>query len=126
MLETKYEMPDTSFSIFVRRETDSIYIIFIGKSRARDPANFLNPILHEAYLECVEKKTRIILDFSGLEYMNSATVAPVIKFWARLKASEIPLTIIYNHEVAWQKTSFSAFTVFEKESELFTLSTRES
>ena len=108
-----------------RKKTDdkNIYLNLLGKSKSREPAEFLNPILSEAYFEAGETKKGIVLDFSKLEYMNSATVSPIIKIWAKMKTTGIPLTICYDEKVAWQKTSFSAFSIFEKESDLFFLST---
>ena len=120
----QYQTDDLSLRIEVVESTQNIKMIFYGKSKARSPEDFLNAIILEVINKARPEQKDIILDFYNLEFINSATVAPIIKLWAKLKSAGIRLIIEYNGNLKWQKTSFMAFSVFEKESELFKLHAR--
>ncbi|MDH4262952.1 MAG: SiaC family regulatory phosphoprotein [Spirochaetia bacterium] len=124
MLEKEYQSSDLSLRLEVNEDGENIKLNFLGKSNARSPSDFLNPVLQEICDKAFAEKKKIVLDFCNLEYMNSSTVAPIIKLWAQLKSQEISLTVEYNNEILWQRANFSAFSIFEKESSLFNLRPR--
>lgn len=124
MSDKEYESPDSAFRLKVIEESENVRLNFFGKSKARTPAEFLDPILDETSKMALINGKGLILDFYDLEFMNSSTVAPVIKLWAQLKSEGIPLTIEFNKDILWQKANFSAFEIFKKESTLFNLHPR--
>ncbi|MDH4199803.1 MAG: hypothetical protein OEV66_05405 [Spirochaetia bacterium] len=126
MATQKYQTPDLSLSLEVQESPENIKIVFTGKSKAKSPSDFLNPVMQEVFANAIQEKKSIFLDFFNLEYMNSATVSPIIKFWAKLKDTGISLTVEYNGAISWQKTNFSALTVFEKDSQRFILIERQA
>ena len=52
----------------------------------------------------------LTLDFSGLEFLNSAGISTILKFIFEVKEEKVkPLTIIGNKGVLWQVKSFENF-----------------
>jgi hypothetical protein len=98
--------------IEVDEKKDSIILKWTGKSTAREPGNFIIPILTDAMKKAGEK-IPVILDFSGLEYMNSSTMTPVSKILEKAKSGESRIIIHYRKEVNWQELNFSALKIFE-------------
>lgn len=72
-----------------------------GISDARSPAVFLNPLLQD--LSTKLKSCDVTVDFTGLEYMNSATVMPLIGFIKRLDRNGQPIVVMFR-DVDWQRT----------------------
>ena len=124
MLDSEYQTPDLSLRVTIDEDNQTIKLSFYGKSKAQSPSDFLNPILQEICSRAIKGNKNIILDFYHLEFMNSATVSPIIKLWAQLKTLGISLTVEFNSELMWQKANFMAFSIFEKESKLFNLRAR--
>lgn len=93
--------------------TNSITMVWTGKSTHRKPSEFISPILAETIRRSNASKKRIIMDFRRLEYMNSSTITPVIKILERAKRGATEITLLYNKSLKWQDLSFSALEIFE-------------
>jgi len=76
-------------------------VTWCGVSDSRTPAIFLRPILRE--LSERMKGVEVTVDFSKLEYMNSATVSPLINFVKTLDVS-CKRTIVLFSASDWQRT----------------------
>ena len=72
-----------------------------GVSDSRSPGTFLTPVLREIS----EKMSglQVTLDFTKLEYMNSATVSPLIGFVKMLDLSSASVLVLFS-ETDWQRT----------------------
>lgn len=92
---------------------NSIIIRWIGKSADRTPGVFINPILNEALLKSSNENKEIIMNFQNLEFMNSSTVAPIVKILDRAKRGTNRISIEYRKSLNWQELSFSALVVFQ-------------
>jgi hypothetical protein len=97
----------------VRYDDDATKVAWMGRSTARDPASFIGPVLTEALQRTAETGKEIVLDFRTLEYMNSSTITPVIRFLHEAKRSQARVLVLYARAARWQELSFSALTVFE-------------
>ena len=124
MLKEIYKTKDSSFIIELSEQDASVDLIFIGKSKDRSPSEFINPVLMKAYDTAKTVPKEIVLNFYRMSFMNSSTVAPIIKLWSMLKNESIPLRVVFNADLSWQKTSFAPLAVFHEESDLFTLESR--
>ncbi|MDI6615743.1 MAG: hypothetical protein QME27_03435 [Syntrophaceae bacterium] len=104
---------DGLLQIELIENTNSITMVWTGKSTHRKPSEFISPILADAIRRSNASKKRIIMDFRRLEYMNSSTITPVIKILERAKRGATEITLLYNKSLKWQDLSFSALEIFE-------------
>ncbi len=91
---------------------DSIVIKWLGKSTARDPGDFIIPILTDE-LKKAGGDIHVILDFCDLEYMNSSTMTPISKILESARSGKSRVSIHYSKSVNWQELNFSALKIFE-------------
>src|SRR5689334_6159215 len=83
-------------------DADSVTVVWRGRSVARDPGEFVLPVLSRA-LEMGEKlNKRVVLDFRGLEYLNSSTLTPVIRVLEQAKRGRASMSVLYDSKLKWQ------------------------
>jgi hypothetical protein len=87
--------------ISVSRTTKDATIAWTGESDSRNPGDFLNPLMGRLVKELVG--LNVTIDFSGLKYMNSATVAPLIVCIKSFDGSAAAVTVLFS-DVDWQRT----------------------
>jgi hypothetical protein len=90
--------------IEIERTGSSVHLVWGGVSDARDPASFLLPLMNRLVAE--SKGKSVTLDFSTFEYMNSATVTPILNFVKALDSNGIPSTLVYDSTIDWQRINF--------------------
>jgi len=95
----KYE--NDALVVNVTRSGDDVKIAWTGESDSRSPGDFLNPLF--ARLVSEYAGLNITIDFSGLKYMNSATVAPLIVSIKSFDASAASLLVMFS-DMDWQRT----------------------
>lgn len=100
-------------TIEVEENEDSIFLRWVGKSADRTPGAFISPILNDALAKSDTGKKEVVLDFLKLEFMNSSSVAPIVKSLDRAKRENTRMTIRYSRSLNWQDLSFSALSVFQ-------------
>lgn len=110
-------MPTETFTshaltLTVSDEADAVVVTWRGRSTAREPAEFLIPILTKALDRAAELKRPLNLDFRGIEYFNSSTITPVVRMIEEAKRRGNSLVITYDKKLRWQELSFSALQVF--------------
>ena len=93
------------------QESNDIRLTFGGRSTARNPGEFVLPIMLRSLDRAVAAKKKLVLDFRELEYMNSSTVTPVIKLLEQAKQRGCTLTVLYKKDLKWQAVSFSALEI---------------
>jgi hypothetical protein len=101
-----------ALSLDVVEEQAGITVTWRGRSTARDPAEFLIPILTRALDRAMELKRPLVLDFRSLEYFNSSTITPVVRLMEETKRRGASLVVNYDKKLRWQELSFSALQVF--------------
>jgi hypothetical protein len=87
--------------IDVTRSKDEVKIAWTGESDSRSPGEFLNPLF--ARLVAESAGLAITIDFSGLKYMNSATVAPLLVSLKTFDAKAKSLLAVFS-DMDWQRT----------------------
>lgn len=97
----------------VEEDDTAINIKWIGKSADRTPGVFINPILNDALMKSSSTNKVINMDFKDLEFMNSSSIAPIVKILDRAKRGNNRILIVYRKALNWQELSFSALVVFQ-------------
>jgi hypothetical protein len=110
-------MPSETFTshaltLIVSEEAATVLITWKGRSTAREPAEFLVPILTKALDRATELRRPLTMDFRGIEYFNSSTITPVVRMLEEAKRRGSNLVIHYDKKLRWQELSFSALQVF--------------
>jgi hypothetical protein len=101
-----------ALTLEVIEEQAGITVTWRGRSTARDPAEFLIPILTRALDRAMEMKLPLVLDFRALEYFNSSTITPVVRLMEETKRRGASMVVNYDKKLRWQELSFSALQVF--------------
>jgi hypothetical protein len=96
----------------VGEDPSGVTVVWRGRSTARDPAEFLIPLLTKALERATEMKRPLVLDFRHLEYFNSSTITPVVRLIEETKRRGGSMVITYDRKLRWQELSFSALQVF--------------
>jgi hypothetical protein len=96
------------------RHGEDVEVRWIGRSIARNPRTFLQPVLSRLFDEALAAGKRLVLDFRDLEYLNSSTITPVVRLLARARDDGGRVLVRYHHHEPWQRLSFSALKVFER------------
>lgn len=75
-----------------------------GVSESPDPEKIVGPFLGDLIAQIDKRK--FVMDFTALEYMNSATLQPLLRVLRKLNEHEIETEVIYNPELEWQRINF--------------------
>ena len=110
-------MPSETFTshaltLVVSEEPATVLVLWKGRSTAREPAEFLVPILTRALDRASDLRRPLTLDFRGIEYFNSSTITPVVRMLEEAKRRGSSIVITYDKKLRWQELSFSALQVF--------------
>lgn len=95
-----------SLTIETVKDEHAVKMSWIGSSDDRNPASFLDNYMKTLISELAGME--LIIDLKKLEFMNSSTVPPLIRFIMDLNSCCIKTTIIYDKDSNWQHASFKA------------------
>ena len=101
MMSTVAKYENEALVIQVTRSGDDARIAWTGESDSRNPGEFLTPLF--ARLVTDFAGLNITIDFSGLKYMNSATVAPLIVSIKSFDTHANALLVVFS-DMDWQRT----------------------
>ena len=96
----------------VRRD-EAITVTWRGRSTARDPSRFLLPILTHLVEAATADGRSLVLDFRALDYLNSSTLAPLVRILDAARRGTASVVVQYSRPRKWQTLSFSALEVFQ-------------
>ncbi|MBX7059275.1 MAG: hypothetical protein K1X75_14515 [Leptospirales bacterium] len=105
------------FSVEPSVEEGRMNLHFRGAIHAAQPEEFLSPYLDRALEEASEGKLRLVCDFRELEYMNSASIPPLIHLLRRMAELQVEGEFIYDASRKVQTASFRALDVIARKSE---------
>jgi|SoiMethySBSTD1v2_1073268.scaffolds.fasta_scaffold3546912_2 anti-anti-sigma factor len=98
--------------IDIENVNDVVEIRWIGELAVRNPKDAVGDYLEK--LQGTLRKQKVCVDFSGFEYMNSASVTVVMQFLRSTSEVAQGVQVKYRPAVQWQKTFFGAMRVIAK------------
>ena len=101
MLEQKWQFEQDGLVISASRANGKGTVAWRGVSDSRTPGLFLRPVLRDISEKL--KGAEVTVDFTRLEYMNSATVSPLINFVKTLDGICSRILVLFS-ETDWQRT----------------------
>ena len=101
MPEQKWQFEQDGLIISASRAASVGKVAWSGVSDSRTPGIFLRPVLRD--LTEKMKGAEVTVDFTKLEYMNSATVSPLINFVKTLDGACSRILVLFS-ETDWQRT----------------------
>lgn len=100
---------------------DAVRCTWRGKSNERNPPAVLAPWFDSLLGEATSAQVPIEMHFEHLEHFNSSTITAIIRLIQNARKSGVRLVMIYDQNLKWQRLSFDALRVFEKNDNLFQL-----
>jgi hypothetical protein len=101
MPDQKWQFEQDGLIINASRVNGRGTVAWCGVSDSRTPGLFLRPVLRD--LSEKMKGAEVTVDFTKLEYMNSATVSPLINFVKTLDGICSRILVLFS-ETDWQRT----------------------
>jgi hypothetical protein len=92
-----------------------------GKSGDRHPERVLEPFFLQALAEAQQRKLGLEMHFEKLVHFNSSTIGYLIQLIQETRRRSLPLVLVFDHGLMWQKLSFDALRVFAKDNSLLQL-----
>lgn len=105
------------FEIHVADEGGVLRLYFRGAIHAIAPEEFLSPYLEKALEVAQSNGAQMICDFTRLDYMNSASIPPLIQLLRSLAELRIKGEYVYDAKRKVQTASFRALDVIARKSE---------
>ena len=93
-----------------------------GKSNERNPPEVLRPWFEALLAEVDAAGGTVEMHFEKIEHFNSSTITALIRLIQRCRKAGVKLAMVYDPTLTWQRLSFDALRVFEKNDDLFQLS----
>ena len=109
------------FKIEADMAGDTIELKLHGAIQSANPEDFLDPYFKSLVEWAQEDKLAIRCDFVSLEYMNSASIPPLISLLRKCAENSIPGEFIYDSTRKVQAASFKALDVIAKKSKFTTV-----
>lgn len=95
--------------------------VWRGKSNERNPPEILKPWFEKLLEAVTAKGGSVEMHFEKIEHFNSSTITALIKLIQVCRKSNTKLVMVYDQSLKWQRLSFDALRVFEKNDDLFHL-----
>lgn len=92
-----------------------------GKSNERNPPEILKPWFDQLLAHVTATKSVLEMHFEKIEHFNSSTITALIRLIQVCRKSSVKLVMVYDQSLKWQRLSFDALRVFEKNDDLFHL-----
>ncbi len=108
---------EDDFQIEVKKSDKSIELDWKGSLHSSHPEEILDPFFDRLLEELGKSGGSLKCDFTGLEYMNSASIPPLIQLLRRLAEDEINAEFVYDASRKVQTASFRALDVIARKSE---------
>jgi hypothetical protein len=103
---------DGPLSLHLFETADAVRLEWRGMSTAREPGQFLLPILMKTLDIGLQTQKGVVLDFQKVEYLNSSSISPIIRTLEHARRGHSRVCVVYNREQNWQTLSFTALNIF--------------
>jgi hypothetical protein len=115
---------NAELTISVHEKETVIEVLWLGRSTAREPKIFIQPILNDIVDLANKIQKPINMDFRKLEYMNSSTITPILRMLEDAANANSTFSITYDSSLRWQELNFSALEIFRGKNRNFRLEGR--
>ncbi len=105
-------------------ERDQVTISWVGECDFRNPSETLSPTFTN-FLNGLEGR-RLVLNFCELSFMNSSSVTPILSFLKGAVAKGVPVQLIYNGKLSWQRTTATSMRTLANSLKTLTVALRGS
>ena len=109
-------LKEDSFEIEAIQSGETVELYWKGSLQSADPDEFLDPYFEKLLIYIRKNKLSVRCFFSKLEYMNSASIPPLIQLLRSLAKNEIKGEFIYDAERKVRSASFRALDVIARKS----------
>jgi hypothetical protein len=92
-----------------------------GRSVERDPGQVLSPYFEQLLEAAHGRRAELEMRFDSLDHFNSSTIAALIRFIQSARGRGVRLVLFYDASLKWQRLSFEALRVLDKNDNLFRL-----
>lgn len=103
---------DGPLTLKLLEKENAVVLEWAGMSMAREPGQFLLPILSKALDLGLQTSKPLVIDFQQLEYLNSSTISPVIRILEHARRGHGRVKVLYKKGLKWQALSFTALEIF--------------
>lgn len=100
---------EKSLEIKIQETSDTLRLNWIGEADADAKDSETKLFLYRMKDHAVSKNTKLILDFSGLEYMNTSFIGMIANFVLAVSKDGGFVELILDTKVRWQEFSTRAF-----------------
>lgn len=109
-------------TIEVTESPDAVFrCTWRGKSNERNPPEILKPWFEKLLAAVGDRKGSIEMHFEKIDHFNSSTITALIKLIQVCRKANMKLVMVYDQSLKWQRLSFDALRVFEKNDDMFQL-----
>jgi hypothetical protein len=95
-------------------ELGRIRLDWQGKSTAREPSKILTPFFETVAERAAQARAGVEMHFEKLEHFNSSTITSLIQYIQNARSRGLPLVVVYDPQLKWQRLSFDALRIFDK------------
>lgn len=99
----------------------TLTLVWVGDIHASNPGEALSPYLEECVEFAIKNSYKVVSNFRELDYMNSASIPPLIQLLRDLGENEIEGVFIYDNTRKVQTASFKALDVIARKSSFTTV-----
>lgn len=107
--------------IDVVEEESSLRLHWLGMSNERQPEKVLKPFFATVLAAATASNKTVELHFETIERFNSSTILCIIQLIQEARHKTIRIEVIYDPSRKWQRLSFDALRIFDKNDGLFAL-----
>ena len=93
---------------------EPIQLLWRGKSNDRQPGKTLDPYLGAVLQEASAQARPVEMRFEALEHFNSSTLTAIIGAVQKARHLRVPLALVFDKALKWQKLGFDALRVLSK------------
>jgi hypothetical protein len=98
-----------------------IQCLWKGKSADRQPAKVLAPFFDKVLDAAAAGAVALEMHFEKLDHFNSSTISALIRLIQTARDRGVKLVMVYDQNLKWQRLSFDALRVFDKDDQMFEL-----
>lgn len=112
---------DLTIDVVEVDDPPTIRLHWLGMSTERNPGQVLGPFFATVLTAAAEPPRPVELHFEQIERFNSSTILSIIQLIQEARHRGLRLVVVYDAGRKWQRLSFDALRIFDKDDGLFQL-----